>query len=143
MYKRLLMCILALAVMWPAQAFEWQAKVDTIWPARHYRELNGDWQGDRMSKTWIDWSYPEGTIVVYGLYFPTGHARADALFQCKQGQRVTFNVRIVHPQTGTVVLESSATSTKTSTGEQRLEIMPDTEIPYDGSLWITPVYPSL
>ena len=132
MYKRLLMCILALAVMWPAQAFEWHAKVDTIWPARHYRELNGDWQGDRMSKTWIDWSYPEGTIVVYGLHFPTGHARADALFQCKQGQRVTFNVRIVHPQTGTVVLESSATSTKTSTGEQRLEIMPDTEIPFDG-----------
>ena len=115
-----------------AEGTSWQSKVDTIWPARHYRELDGRSSGDQMSKAWIDWHYPEGTVLVYGLHFPKGHVRADALFQAKSGKMVTFGVRIVHPATGSVVLEHSATSTKTSTAEQRLEIMPDTEIPYDG-----------
>ena len=29
----------------------WQAKVDTIWPARHYRELNGKATGDQNGTT--------------------------------------------------------------------------------------------
>ena len=107
-------------------------QVDTIWPARHYRELDGRSSGDQMAKAWIDWHYPEGTVLVYGLHFPKGHVRADALFEAKSGKMVTFGVRIVHPATGTVVLEHSATSTKTSTAEQRMEIMPETDMPYDG-----------
>ena len=130
--KKLLLTILALATFLPAQAFDWQAKVDTIWPARHYRELNGDWSGDQMSRTYINWTYAEGTIVVYGIHFPKGNVRADALFQANSGKHVTLNVRIVHPATGTVVLENSATSTKSSTSEQRMEIMPATDMPYDG-----------
>ena len=128
------MSMLALAMSLPVQAddFSWQSKVDTIWPARHYRELDGDWSGDQMTKAWIDWRHPEGTILVYGIHFPKGYVRADALFQAQSGKHVTFNVRIVHPATGTVVLENSATSTKTSTAEQRMEIMPPTDMPYDG-----------
>ena len=132
--KWFLINMLALALFLPAQAddFSWQSKVDTIWPARHYRELNGDWSGDQMTRAWIDWRHPEGTILVYGIHFPKGYVRADALFQCKSGKHVTFNVRIVHPATGTTVLEHSATSTKTTTAEQRMEIMPPTDMPYDG-----------
>lgn len=110
----------------------WQAKTDTIWPARHYRELNGMATGDQRTNAWIDWKHPEGTVLVYGLHFPTGHVRADAVFTVKSGKKVTFGVRIIHPQTGSVVLEHSATSTKTGTAEQTMEIMPDTEMPYDG-----------
>ena len=69
---------LALWATMPANAIEWQEKVDTIWPARHYRELNGEATGDQMTKAWIDWKHPEGTILVYGIHFPTGHVRADA-----------------------------------------------------------------
>ena len=38
------MSMLALAASLPVQAddFSWQSKVDTIWPARHYRELDGE-----------------------------------------------------------------------------------------------------
>ena len=130
--KKFLLTLLALAALLPAQAFDWQAKVDTIWPARHYREFDGDWSGDQMTRAWIDWRHPEGTILVYGIHFPTGYVRADALFQCQAGKYVTFGVRIVHPATGTVVLEHSATSTKSTTAEQRMEIMPPTDMPYDG-----------
>ena len=111
---------------------EWQEKVDTIWPARHYRELNGEATGDQMTKAWIDWKHPEGTILVYGIHFPTGHVRADAQFKAKIGKKVSFGVRIVHPQTGTVVYEGQATSNITSTTEQTMEILPDTDMPYDG-----------
>ena len=115
-----------------ADGVTWQAKTDTIWPACHYRELNGKATGSQHTKAWIDWKHAEGTVLVYGIHFPTGHVRADALFQAKSGKKVTFGVRIVHPATGAVVLEHTATSSKTSTAEQRMEIMPDTEMPYDG-----------
>ena len=118
--------------MLPAQATTWQAKTDTIWPARHYRELNGEATGSQRSNTYINWNYTEGTTLVYGIHFPTGHVRADAVFKAKSGKKVTFGVRIVHPATGTVVLDTSTTSTQTTTAEQRMEIMPDTEMPYDG-----------
>ena len=116
----------------PTFATDWQESVDTIWPARNYRELNGEPVGDQNSETYINWNYAEGTVVVYGIHFPTGHVRADALFKARSGSKVTFGVRIVHPATGTVVLDTSSTSTNTSTAEQRMEIMPDTEMPYDG-----------
>lgn len=118
--------------MLPAQATTWQAKTDTIWPARHYRELNGEATGSQRSNTYINWNYTEGTTLVYGIHFPTGHVRGDAVFKGKSGKRVTFGVRIVHPATGTVVLDTSTTSTQASTAEQTMEIMPDTEMPYDG-----------
>jgi len=130
--KRILFIILALAAMLPAQATTWQEKTDTIWPARHFRELNGEATGSQRSDTYINWNYTEGTTLVYGIHFPTGHVRADAVFKAKSGKKVKFGVRIVHPATGTVVLETSATSTKTTTAEQTMEIMPDTEMPYDG-----------
>ena len=110
----------------------WQTKTDTIWPARHYRELDGVATGSQRTNAWIDWKHAEGTVLVYGIHFPTGHVRADALFQAKSGKKVTFGVRVVHPLTGTVVMEYSATSTNTSAAEQRMEIMPDTEMPFDG-----------
>ena len=110
----------------------WQAKIDTIWPARHYRELDGEAIGSQKTNAWIDWKHAEGTVLVYGLHFPKGHARADAVFKAKSGKHVTFGVRIVHPASGTVVLETSATSERTTTAEQEMEIMPDTEMPYDG-----------
>lgn len=135
MKQRLLSTILlALITIMPTYATNWQAKTDSIWPSRHYRELNGEATGSQRSSTnaYINWSYAEGTTLVYGIHFPTGHVRADALFQGKSGRNVTFGVRIVHPATGTVVLEHTATSTKTTTAEQSMEIMPDTEMPYDG-----------
>ena len=133
MRKELLMCAcLAMATILPSYATDWQAKTDTIWPARHYRELDGEATGSQRSNTYINWNYTEGTTLVYGIHFPTGHVRADAVFKAKGGSKVTFGVRIVHPATGTVVLENSATSTKTTTAEQTMEIMPDTEMPYDG-----------
>ena len=116
----------------PTHATDWQERTDTIWPARHYRELNGEATGSQRSDTYINWNYTEGTTLVYGIHFPTGHVRADAVFKAKSGKKVTFGVRIVHPATGTVVLEHTATSTNTTTTEQRMEIMPDTEMPYDG-----------
>ena len=122
----------AFAFIMPTYATDWQEKTDTIWPAKHYRELNGEATGSQRSKTYINWNYNEGTVLVYGIHFPTGHVRADALFRAKSDTKVTFGVRIVHPATGTVVLDSKATSTKITTAEQRLEIMPDTEMPYDG-----------
>ena len=123
---------LALTSTMPTYATDWQEKTDTIWPARHYRELNGLATGDQRSKSSISWSYTEGTVLVYGIHFPMGHVRADAVFKGMSGKKVTFGVRIVHPATGTVVLETSSTSTKTTTAQQTMEIMPDTEMPYDG-----------
>ena len=127
----LLACMVLFSVM-PNYATDWQAKTDTIWPARHYRELNGQATGSQRSKTYINWNYTEGTVLVYGIHFPTGHVRADALFKAKSNTNVTFGVRIVHPATGTVVLNTTTKSTKNTTAEQRMEIMPDTEMPYDG-----------
>ncbi|MBO4551059.1 MAG: hypothetical protein J5733_10045, partial [Bacteroidaceae bacterium] len=124
--KRILSILLVLAAMLPAQATTWQAKTDTIWPARHYRELNGEATGSQRSNTYINWNYTEGTTLVYGIHFPTGHVRADAVFKAKSTKGVTFGVRIVHPATGTVVLDTSTTSTQTTAAEQRMEIMPDT-----------------
>ena len=121
-----------MTLLMPAHATEWQAKTDTIWPARHYRELSGEATGSQRSSSYISWSYAEGTVLVYGIHFPTGHVRADALFRAKSGKSVTFGVRIVHPATGTVVLDQSVTSSNTTTAEQRMEVMPDTEMPYDG-----------
>ena len=128
----LLSVCLALTASLPTLATDWQAKTDTIWPARHYRELNGVASGSQRSNTYISWGFAEGTTLVYGIHFPTGHVRADAVFNCKSGRKVTFGVRIVHPATGTVVLDTSNTSTSTSPSTQRMEIMPDTEMPYDG-----------
>ena len=128
----LILACLALFSVMPGYATDWQAKTDTIWPARHYRELGGKATGSQRSKTYINWNYSEGTVLVYGIHFPTGHVRADAMFRAKSDMNVKFGVRIVHPATGTVVLENTATSTKTTTAEQRMEIMPDTEMPYDG-----------
>lgn len=116
----------------PTFATDWQEQTDTIWPARHYRELNGEATGSLRSNSSISWNYTEGTVLVYGIHFPTGHVRADAVFRGRSGKNVTFGVRIVHPATGTVVLDNTATSTTTTTAEQRMEIMPDTEMPYDG-----------
>ena len=133
MKQRLILTIcLALAYVMPTYATDWQEKTDTIWPARHYRELNGQATGSQRSDTYINWTYTEGTVLVYGIHFPTGHVRADAVFKGKSGRKVTFGVRIVHPATGTVVFDNTATSTKTTTAEQTMEIMPDTEMPYDG-----------
>lgn len=123
---------LALCLAMPTFATDWQAKTDTIWPARHYRELNGLASGSQRSNTYINWNYTEGTTLVYGIHFPTGHVRADAVFKAKSSKKPTFGVRIVHPATGTVVLDTKATSTKVTTAEQTMEIMPDTEMPYDG-----------
>ena len=128
----IVLAILALTFAMPSYATDWQAKTDTIWPARHYRELNGNATGSQRSNTYINWSYTEGTTLVYGIHFPTGHVRADAVFQAKSGRKPTFGVRIVHPATGTVVLDTKTTSTKATTAEQTMEIMPDTEMPYDG-----------
>ena len=130
----LLTILLTLTTVMPAHATNWQAKTDSIWPSRHYRELNGEATGSQRSSTsaYINWTYTEGTTLVYGIHFPTGHVRADALFQAKSGRNVTLGVRIVHPATGTIVLDHKATSTKTTTAEQSMEIMPDTEMPYDG-----------
>jgi len=130
--KLTLLLWLAFLMAMPTFATDWQAKTDTIWPARHYRELNGEASGSQRSNSYINWNYTEGTVLVYGIHFPTGHVRADAVFNAKYGRNVTFGVRIVHPATGTVVLETSATSDKTSTAQQTMEIMPDTEMPYDG-----------
>lgn len=130
-----LACLVLLSVV-PTHATNWQTKTDSIWPARHYRELNGEATGSQrstsLSNAYINWNYTEGTTLVYGIHFPTGHVRADAVFKGKSGRSVTFGVRIVHPATGTVVLENTAKSTQTTTAEQRMEIMPDTEMPYDG-----------
>ena len=123
--------LLALCMAMPTYATDWQEKTDTIWPARHYRELNGEATGSQRSNTYINWSYPTGTVLVYGIHFPTGHVRADAVFKTS-GKKLTLGVRIVHPATGTVVLDTSTTSTTSTSAEQRMEIMPDTEIPYDG-----------
>ena len=130
--KKGLLLWFALCIAMQAYATDWQAKTDTIWPARHYRELNGNATGDQRSDTYINWNYAEGTVLVYGIHFPTGHVRADAKFKAKSGRTVSFGVRIVHPATGTVVLDNTARSTKTTTAEQTMEIMPDTEMPYDG-----------
>ena len=126
------LAFLALACVMPSYATDWQAKTDTIWPARHYRELYGEATGSQRSNTYINWNYTEGTVLVYGIHFPTGHVRADAVFTAKSGRKVTFGVRIVHPATGTVVLDNTTTSTRTTTAAQTMEIMPDTEMPYDG-----------
>ena len=130
--KHILLAFLAFLSIIPVQATTWQAKTDTIWPARHYRELNGKATGSQRSNTYINWSYTEGTTLVYGIHFPTGHVRADAVFKGKGSRKVSFGVRIVHPATGTVVLETTATAAKAGTAEQTMEIMPDTEMPYDG-----------
>ena len=126
------LAFLALAIAMPTYATDWQAKTDTIWPARHYRELRGEATGSQRSETYINWNYTEGTTLVYGIHFPTGHVRADAVFKAKSGKKVTFGVRIVHPATGTVVYDNSTTSTRVTTLEQTMEIMADTEMPYDG-----------
>ena len=128
----MILVLLAIVSIMPTYATDWQAKRDTIWPARHYRELNGLATGSQNSKTYINWNYAEGTVLVYGIHFPTGHVRADAVFKGYSGRNVTFKVRIVHPATGTVVFENTAKSTKTTSAEQTMEIMPDTEMPYDG-----------
>ena len=130
--KKGLLLWFALCMAMQAFATDWQAKTDTIWPARHYRELNGQATGSQRSNTYINWNYTEGTVLVYGIHFPTGHVRADAVFKSKSGRTVSFGVRIVHPATGTIVLDNTAKSTKATTAEQTLEIMPDTEMPYDG-----------
>ena len=81
MKQGLLLLCLAVAFIMPAHATDWQQKTDTIWPARHYRELNGEAIGSQNTKAWIDWKHAEGTVLVYGIHFPTGHVRADAVFK--------------------------------------------------------------
>ena len=75
----LLFACIALASIMPSYATNWQAKTDTIYPARHYRELDGEATGSQRSNTYINWTYTEGTVLVYGIHFPTGHVRADAV----------------------------------------------------------------
>ena len=118
--------------MLPAQAADWQAKTDTIWPARHYRELNGLPTGSQRSSTYINWNYTEGTTLVYGIHFPTGHVRADAKFKAQSGKYVTFGVRIVHPATGTVVLENTARSTQKTTQSRQWRSCPTPRCPTTG-----------
>jgi len=122
---------LAFLMAMPTFATDWREQVDTIWPARHYREVGGEATGSQRSNTYINLGYPTGTVLVYGVHFPTGHVRADAVVKTAGGKKLKLGVRIVHPATGTVVLDTSNTSTTTSV-EQRVEIMPDTEMPFDG-----------
>ena len=70
--------MLALAAMLPMQATTWQAKTDTIWPARHYREIHGLPSGSQRSDTYINWNYTEGTTLVYGIHFPMPSSKPRA-----------------------------------------------------------------
>lgn len=132
-FLSLLVALVATSVA--AQEVHWQEKLDTIWPGRHYREIDselmGGYAGDQRRSEGITWNYAEGTRLVYGIHFPDGHVRGDAVVTAKSGQTANINFRIVYPATGEVVLEQTVSTLKKG-AQETVEIMPDTYMPYDG-----------
>lgn len=126
------MTLLSLLSVVAVNATEWQAKTDTVWAGRHYREVNGIATGYSESDSWITWNYDEGTMVVYAVHLPSGHVRADIVLSSNSGSVVTLNVRIVHPATNTVVIDHAVKSQPGRTSKQTIEILPDTELAADG-----------
>lgn len=114
----------------PSFATEWQAKVDTVWAGRHYRELNGLATGYSESDRSITWTFDDGTIVSYAIHFPKGHVRGDLQLTVNSGQQLNLHVHMVHPASGTVITDSDLQISRS--GRQKVEILPDTELEYDG-----------
>lgn len=121
--------LLLLATAQPASATEWQEKTDTVWAGRHYREINGIATDYSESDRAITWTYPDGTLVVYGVHLPKGHVRADVQLT-PSSRQLDMNVRILYPAKGKVITEQKLEFTKT--GRQRVEILPDTNLEEDG-----------
>lgn len=123
--------LLALAV--PAAATEWQAKTDTVWAGRHYREKDGLATGYSENDNFMVWDFDEGTIVSFVVRLPAGHVRADAgIVPKNRSTVVTFNVRITYPATGQVIVDHTVQNQTGKSGVQTFEFMPDTELEHDG-----------
>ncbi|MBO4801990.1 MAG: DUF3472 domain-containing protein [Bacteroidaceae bacterium] len=132
MFRRLLCLLLTTAFTAALFATEWKAQTDTVWAGRHYREKDGLATGFSETDSWINWNFDLGTIVVYAVHLPAGHLRSDAVMTTNSGNVVAFRVRLVHPVTGAVLVDQTVKSQPGKTGQQAVEIIPDTELEHDG-----------
>ena len=126
----------AIAALTAATTFatDWQTTTDIVSAGRNYRELNGLATGYSESDNSITWNYADGTKVIYAIHIPDGHVRADLVMQCSSV--VTFNVRITHPVSGSVIINHTVQSQARASGRQEVEILPDTDMPADGWYFI-------
>ena len=135
MLKHIIACI-GLMLTTTAGATDWQTTTDVVWAGRHYRELNGLASGYSESDNAISWTFEADTKMIFAVHMPDGHVRADILLQPNAGHKVTLNVRIVHPVTGTEVINHTVQTQSGVSGMQEVEILPDTEMPADGWYFI-------
>ena len=132
--SRLLLTAIAALVTTTAFATDWQTTTDVVWGGRNYRELDGLAIDYSESDSPITWNYADGTKVIYAIHIPNGHVRADMEMQCSSA--VTFNVRITHPVSGTLIIDHTVVSKSGTSDKQLIEILPDTEMPADGWYFI-------
>ena len=123
--------VLLLLISLSTYATDWNAKTDTVWAGRHYREINGIATDVGDSKSDARWTYPAGTMLVYGVRMPNGHVRGDLTVTATSGRAVNLHVRILYPPTNSVIVDQTVTAQGKSS-KQTLEIMPDTELENDG-----------
>lgn len=119
-----------------ASATDWQTTTDIVWAGRHYRECKGLASGYSESDNAISWNFEADAKMIFALHIPDGHVRADVVMTPVANKTVTLNVRIVHPKTGTVIIEQTVETQKGRNGKQEVEILPDTEMPADGWYFI-------
>lgn len=134
MKKTFLLTILCLAVAATSSATDWNATTDVIPGGRHYRELNGLASGYSENDGSLTWNFEADTKVIFALHIPSGHVRSDMIVQTN-GSIVHFDVRITHPVSGSVIIDHSV-ETQRNSGKQTIEILPDTELQYDGWYFI-------
>lgn len=130
-HYRILLAALLLTAGMPAHATDWQETTDIVWAGRNYQEFNGLASNFSESDAAIRWTFAPGTIVTYVVHLPSGHVRADVVLQNQAGKIVTLNVRVLYPKTNTTIIEHTVQS-RTGTGKQSVEILPDTELTDDG-----------
>ncbi len=139
MRKTFLQHLLAIAMTLAAataSATDWQPTTDIVWAGRHYRECQGLASGYSESDNAVTWNFEADAKMIFALHMPDGHVRADVVMTPVANKTVTLNVRIVHPKTGTVVVEQTVETQKGRNGKQEVEILPDTELPADGWYFI-------
>lgn len=123
---------LLMFVSLPTFATDWNAKTDTVWAGRHYREINGIATDVCDQNTTARWNYPTGTMLVYGLRMPNGHVRGDLTVTVDNGHAVNLHVRILYPATNSVIVDHTVKTAAGKTSKQTIEFLPDTELAQDG-----------
>ncbi len=108
--KKILLAVCALlsVCLSEAQVYSNAGSPDKVWGRYCYRELNGNWYDAQTSEAAMT-SMPTDNNMVLAYYYriPAGHARADVVWENKYAKFPKVNVKVIYPQTGQVLGESS------------------------------------